>query len=303
MLIDFETLHRTYLIGSAVNGTWLFTPTNHSDPRKGFYPCSHQVFSNHALQIALSIYNSVDGGGNCISVSHCLYLLFSKKTQGTYLLTKDPARIAFHLDVGVAGELYGLAVGHTESIDYKAIRPGKAPKAISGTTSYRDGRRVVVLRASSSTEGRATSVEVELDHASSIALAAYCLGYGRLLYPSLSDAAVQGLLSNPHSYSRACAENPLPVTVDAPNAGSARAEASRVTEAESVRHAVAPAMPFAPDVVRLHKVIWAIGNQKWPSMQLSALQAMQKLDDLAHLKRLIDSGNAGDFREWDAFLG
>ena len=58
MLIDFETMHRTYLIGWSQDGTWRFTPTNEREPRKGLYASSHQVFSNHALQIAISLYNA-----------------------------------------------------------------------------------------------------------------------------------------------------------------------------------------------------------------------------------------------------
>lgn len=300
MLIDFETLHRTYLIGRPENGTWRFTPTNEREPRKGIFPSSHQVFSNHALQIALSIYNSVDSAGNCVGVSHCLYLQFSRKAQGRYLLANDPDRIAFHLDIGVAGELYGLAVGHCENATYRAVRSGKAPKTIAGVATYREGRRLVVLRASSTKEGQPVSVEVELDHAAAIALAAHCLGYGRLLYPSFSDSAVQSLLWSPAQYSRACAEKSNAEHREAPALSPLEQGAGQ--DPEPTEQSSPPTKSFGPEVVRLHKVIWAIGNQKWPGMKLPVLQAMQRLDDTAYLKRLIDSGNAGDFREWDAFL-
>lgn len=302
MLIDFETLHRTYFVGWSQDGSWRYAPTNEREPRKGFYPSSHQVFSNHALQIALSIYNTVDAVGNCVGVNHCLFLLFTRKEQGKYLLVSDQARIGFHLDIGVAGELYGLAVGHYDTTSYSAVRSGKSPKAMTGTATFRDGRRVIVLRASTSLKGHLNSIEVELDRASAIALAAHCLAYGRLLYPSLSDAAVQSLLSNPSPYFRACAEKPP--TDQMPMETPATAERGG-SSLESVLHSTASfglAATFTPQIVRLHKVIWAIGNKKWPAMMLPALQAIQKLDDAAHLQRLIDSGNRGDFSEWDAYL-
>lgn len=301
MLIDFEKLHRTYLIGKPHGGVWRFTPANQDEPRKGFYPSSHQVFSNHALQIALSIYNSVDGDGYCIGVHHCLYLLFSRKERGKYLLGNDLNRIGFHLDIGVAGELYGLAVGHCDNAEYRAVREGKAPKSISGVAIYRAGRRIIVLRAGTSKDGQAITIEVELDRAGAIALAAYCVGYGRLLYPSLSDTAVQNLLSSPAPIFRACAEISSSEPPSHPIGETAFSEEGC---GGSLNQGTAtPAPHFSNEVLRLHKVIWAIGNQKWPSMKLPALQAIQKLDDAAVLRRLIANGNAGDFREWDSYLG
>ncbi len=302
MLIDFETVHRTYFVGWSQDGSWRYTPTNDREPRKGFYASSHQVFSNHALQIALSIYNTVDAVGNCVGINHCLFLLFSRKEQGKYLLVSDQARIGFHLDLGVAGDLYGLAVGHYDSTSYRAVRSGKSPKAITGTATFRDGRRVIALSASTYLNGHLNAIEVELDRAAAIALAAHCLAYGRLLYPSLGDAAVQSLLSNPSPYFRACAEKSptdqmsreTPATAE--TGGSSRESALHST----ANSGLAPT--FSPQIVRLHKAIWAIGNKKWPSMMVPALQSIQKLDDAVHLQRLIDSGNRGDFREWDAYL-
>jgi len=294
VLIDFETMHRTYLIGWSQDGTWRFTPTNEREPRKGLYASSHQVFSNHALQIAISLYNATDDAGHCIAVSHCLYLLFSRKDGGTYKLSRDSGRIGFHLDVGVAGELYGLAAGHRDSFHYRVVRAGRPPKTLSGAVVYRDSRRFVLLNASSSKDGQSRSVEVELDRAAIIALSAHCIGYGKLLYPSLSDATVQALLSSPSTNFRACAENE-------PAKGLAQPDS--VTGApDAAPQNTAPARHVTKEVARLHKVIWAIGNQKWPRMKLPALQVIQKLDEPDVLQRLIDSGNAGDFREWDTFL-
>lgn len=296
MLIDFERLHRTYLIGRSENGSWRFTAANATEPRKGIYLSSHQVFSNQALQIALSLYNSTDEAGQCVGVSHCLFLLFTRKQDGRYLLSSDPNRLGFHLDIGVAGELYSLAVGQTSSMSYRAVRAGKAPKSISGSAIYRDGSRVIVLRADSARAGHPISIEIEMDRAASIALAAYCIGYGRFLYPSFSDVAVQSLLSTPTPNFRACAENftPSPVSGDEPSVPLAQPGTSSWNQNGAA---------FAKsDIAKLRKAVWAIGNQKWPKMELSALQAIQRLDDASVLQSLIDSGNDGNFKAWDSYL-
>ncbi|HDS1721534.1 hypothetical protein NPS53_08495 [Pseudomonas putida] len=303
MLIDFETLHRTYLIGWPQDGSWRFTPANEREPRKGLYASSHQVFSNNALQMALSIYNAIDEEGHCVGVNHCLYLLFSRKEGGTYKLSRDPGLISFHLDLGIAGELYGLVAGHCDSIDYRVVRAGKPPKNLAGGAVYRDSRRHVVLRASTSKDGQQRSIEVELDRAALIALGAHCIGYGKLLYPSLSDATVQGLLSSPTSNFRACAEIHTPVPESQPAQSSVVNNGDHEAMPVTVHRTPAPRPHVGTELGRLQKAIWAIGNQKWPSMKLPVLQAIQKLDDPEALQRLIDSGNAGDFREWDTYLG
>lgn len=300
MLIDFDNYHRTYLVGHSEGGFWRFTPANQNDPRKGVYLSSHQVFSNNALQIALSLYNSVDGGGHCVGVSHCLYLLFSRKQEGKYLLSGDTGRLSFHLDIGIAGELYDLALGHSDTFCYRVVRSGKAPKSITGKAVYRDGRRVVALRADTAREGRAHSIEVEMDRSATIALGAHCIGYGRLLYPSLSDVAVQSLLSTPVPYFRACAEN---AGVNQPSSNEQVSvlpshKASHPSNNSPVSASSSPSQAL----VKLRSAVWAIGKQKWPGMELVALQAIQRLEDAAQLQELVDSGNKGDFRGWDAFL-
>lgn len=300
MLIDFDNYHRTYLVGYSESGAWRFKPANQSDPRKGKYLSSHQVFSNNALQIALSIYNTVDGAGHCVGVSHCLYLLFSRKQEGKYLLSSDTSRLNFHLDIGIAGELYDLALGHSDTFCYRVVRTGRPPKSIFGKAVYRDGRRVVTLRADTAREGRAHSIEVEMDRSATIALGAHCIGYGRLLYPSLSDAAVHSLLSTPVPYFRACAENP---GVNQPSSN----EQAIASPCHRTAHPPNTAPVSGPNssnhaVAKLRSAVWAIGKQKWPRMELQALQAIQRLEDAAHLQELVDSGNQGDFRGWDAFL-
>lgn len=295
MLIDFETIHRTYLLGGSVDNVWQFTPTNPIDPRKGMIVSSHTVFSNHALQVAIHLYNRVGDSGQCISVSHCLLLCFSHKVDGRYPLNSDDGRVTFHLDLGVASEIYALATGHADTFSYRAVRRGRAPKSIEGQAFYRDGRRGITLRAVGAAERRNVSIDVELDRADQIAIAAHCLGYGRLLYPSLSDTAVHELLSPSQPKLRACAENPpdsqahgIPHSDPHPTLPPQQAQGSN--------------NPATADLSKLRRVIWAIGNQKWPRMQLQALQRIQKLDDAGVLQALIAEANRDNFARWDAYL-
>ena len=283
MLIDFEELHRTYMIGRPVQGVWQYLPTNEKAPRSGFFPSSHQVFSNNALQIAVYLYNSVSDAGICTGVSHCLYLNFTHKDGSSYLLNNDKSRLAFNLDLGLAGELYSLAIGLVDEFKYRVVRSRKTPKSIHGAALAKDGRRIVCLMAEGSKDGTPIRIEVDLDKADLIALAAHCIAYGRMLYPSLSDTAVQSLLAAASSNSRACAEN-----------GQAGMASSTPSEA------VQPAS--SPELSRHRRAIWAIGNQKWPSKNIEALQRIQAIDSAAKLQALIDEANNGDFRTWDSYL-
>ncbi len=295
MLVDFEGLHREYLVGALANNVWLYKPTNDRDPRKGIYPSSHQIFSNAGLQVALCVYNSVNDARQCVGVSHCLYLNFSRKVDGTYLLNNDRARITFNLDLGAASELSNFVTGEADDFSYRAVRSGRAPKGVRGVAVVRAGKRIVSLCADATQDGQGTRIEIELDRAAQIAIAAHCLAYGRLLYPSLSDAAVQSLMAPPRNV-RACAEKS---TGDGPIAEVPDQERAPTMPA---REALSGHAAPSPELARLGKVVWAIGNQKWPRMTRDALKAIQSIKDASRLQELIDQGNAGDFRGWDSYL-
>lgn len=291
MLIDYENIHRTYLIGRHVGDDWEYEPTHARDPRKGMIVSSHTAFSNNALQLSIHLYNRVNERGRCIGVSHCLLLCFSHKVGGSYRLNNDENRITFHLDLGVAAELYSVAVGHAGQCSYRAVRKGRAVKSIEGEEAIRNGRRIVTIRATGGGEGRSSSIEIDLGKADLIALAAHCVGYARVLYPSLSDTAIQELLSATSPNSRACAENQdAPTEVPRPTGGEMRADHQRTSGASSV------------NFDKLRRTIWAIGNQKWESMRLDALQRIQQLDDASLLQELINEAHAQDFTRWDAYL-
>lgn len=292
MLIDFENTHRTFLVGSLVDKVWQFTPTNEREPRSGFFPASHQIFSNAALQVALHLYNNVNERGQCIGVSHCLYLNFTRKIDGQYKLNNDTGRVTFRLDLGTASDLYGFVTGADDEFRYRVVRSGRAPKLIQGSCIWRDGTRVAVLRGE---DGRkeAASIEVDLDRTAQIAVAAFCVAYARLLYPSLGEAAALAIMTPPRK-TRACAEkNELSQRpADAAASAGQQANTSQALDDAATTQTLR----------RLRKAIWAIGNQKWPGMTLKALQAIQALNDPVRLQSLIDQGNAGDFTAWNEYV-
>lgn len=288
MLIDFEGAHRTYLVGRSEGAKWVFTPANANDPKKGIMLSSHTVFSNNALQLSLHLYNRLDQQGACVGVTHCLLLCFSHKQGGSYPLSSDPSRITFHLDLGVAAELYSVAMGHNVEWTHRLVRQGRSAKTIGGVTVTCDSRTVVKLKASTSASAQNVAIEVELSKADAIALAAHCVAYGRLLYPALSDVAIQAMLSDVGSNSRACAEL-----------------GTNAASAPDTHPGAAPGAGRRPipssDLAKLGRVIWAIGNQKWVHKDLDALKRIQQINDHAVLQSLIDDANAGDFTRWDAY--
>ncbi len=294
MLVDFAEIHKTFLVPRQTEHGWVYAASNAESPKKGFFPSTHQIFSNHALQIAIYIYNNSSNAGRCDSVSHCLYLNFTRKAIGKYLLNNDPDRVTFNLDVGIAMSLYRFVVGLSDVFTYSAIRSGKAPKQLKGYADYCDGERSLVLVAETVKDGQASRVEVELSNASRIAIAAHAIGYGKLLYPALADTVIQGMFSTPDL------ARPASTCVERDASGDEQGEStehskSRACAENSARPAVDPRQ-------KLTRVVWAIGNQKWPRMRIDALKKIQTIDDLQTLQSLVDEANRGDFTNWDAYL-
>ena len=220
-----------------------------------------------------------------------------------YLLNKDDHRVAINLDLGIAGELYGLAQGHRDSFSYSAIRSGKAPKRLYGAAFFRDGRRYVALRAEFVKSGVSIKIEVELDRAALIALAAHCLAYGKLLYPSLSDSVVQTLLSDTVAGIRACAESQI-ATISVLDKNPSKI--NQESEKDGFRACAedSPGQSSSKSLLpeSLRGVIWAIGNKKWTKMRLDALQRIQAIEDKDRAQAMINEANQGDFKSWDAYL-
>lgn len=301
MLIDFLATHRKYLVAhESDGGIWEYTPSNGDDPKKGTYLASHQIFSNHGLQVAIYIYNGLGEHNRCTRVSHCLHLNFSHKANGAYLLDRDKARITFNLPVGEAKALYAFVLGLVDHFHYRVVRPGRAPKTLTGQVAYDGGERRVILSALSS-EGSRNGISLDLSSSAAVMLAAHALGYGQLLFPQLSDVAVQNMFSTVPQGFRACAEG-----------NNAHLQASeRKTESE-MHEGPSPDPSFRACAEKpvsgeqragIERAVWAIGHQKWPGMRIDALKRIQALADLAQMQQLVKEANAGDFRGWNTFLG
>lgn len=296
MNIDFSYLHKTYLVAQYVDNNWLYTKTNDRNPKKGVYPSSMQIFSNHALQVAIYLYNGVNAQGLTTSVHHCLYLNFSHKMDNQYLLNNDPDRIAFNLDIGTAKQLYCFAVGLTDAFQYTAIRTNKAPKKITSSVEYVNATRVVKLTAASAKGGELSKVTIELTESDLIGIAVYALGYGRLLYPALSDSALQSIYTS--LATTLLVRNP-PISNELMHVSAPSPDANE----EPKTRACAENRPAdEAKFNRLRKAIWAIGQQKWPGMKIEALKRIQNEQDSNLLQSLVDQANLGDFRSWDSYL-
>jgi hypothetical protein len=297
MLVDFKEVHSRYLQPVISGRSVTYNAANPDNPKLGFFPASHQIFSNNALQVALYIYNPGDmNQGQCSSVSHCLYLNFTNKSQGQYLLNNDSDRITFQLDVGVAKSLYQFTTGLTSKFEYRAVRQGKAPKVLKGYVENNGKEEVVVLEAATVNDVGNNIIRVQLSASSGMALSAYALGYARLLYPSFSDMALLSMFSIVRQ-AAPTASTPKSPSEEAPLAHFPGAAEPQIRACADL----APQPSNSHRDKRLARVIWAIGNQKWHNMRIDALQAIQAEPD-TRLQELIDQANRGDFRQWDSYL-
>lgn len=291
VLIDFEEVHRTYLIPMYRDGNWTYQPTNAENPKLGRHVSTHQIFSNNGLQVAIYLYNSVTEAGLCSGVSHCLHLTFSRKDKGKYLLSKDEQRITFNFDLGKAKAIYGFVMGLRDDLNVRVVRTGRSPKTLLGRGEVREGERIVTLTADSP-KG---SVSVELSETAQFVLAAHALAYGRLLFPSLTDCAIQQMFLPAPVVFRACAETE---TTGTDTEGAPISDFNACAEQTlAQRH-----LEASPQRDKLKRVVWAIGQKKWPAMRLDALQRIQNEASLPDMQRLVDEANSGSFLGWDAYL-
>lgn len=287
MNIDFQSIHERYLTAQQVGDQWLYRLANHINPKSGKQLVSHQVFSNHGLQAGITIYNTTFSSDTAQSVSHALTLTFSRKVDGKYLLRNDDGRISFYLDLGHAKALYRFVMGLDASLHIRLVRSGRAPKSLFGACSAGAETHCLTLTADEK-----ASISVQLSDTDSLAIASFAIGYGRLLYPSLSDVAIQQMFMSGRGRVRACAEAHQEIESSPPRDFRACAES---LPAEN--HIVESAQR-----ARLKKAIWAIGQNKWPSMRIEALQKIQMTASDAELQRLVDQGNDCQFQAWDAYL-
>lgn len=300
MLIDFADAHRQYLVGFAGDNGWEFTPVNPSNHEAGRYFASHQIFSSHALGLALCIRNGVSREGVATSASAGLKLSFSHRHRGNYLLNKDQNKITLTLGINGAGSLYSWLRGRSPTFNHEIVRPNAPPKLLTGF-ELKGGQFDKIIRATQYGDtGEATLIEVGLSQEHIFHLQMYCIGLGRLLYPSISDAAIMEHL--------VCMTG-VPPEAGTPDAEppSARAEdpgnallGGQSADYESVggQALLAPSSTDA-GLARQRKAIYAVGVSKWPAKRKDVITYIQDSGTPDGLNRLIQEGNAGDFSGWD----
>ncbi|KPC02175.1 hypothetical protein QO021_29365 (plasmid) [Pseudomonas amygdali pv. lachrymans] len=292
MLIDFETVHRTYLKGCMDGGVWSFTPVNPAKPRTGKHLSTHQVFSNAGLGVALYLRNDFEGT-RAIKVHAGLKLVFSRKVKGKFLLHEDGQKISLTLDMGGVRGLYAWLAGDTPHFSYEIIRPDAPKKQLSGFEA--DLEFPLSMRAfENDSDGSARSILVGLSDADIFHLQLHCLGLAKLLYPSLSDTALLAHMKPRLKAAPSC--TPTNASPDPDNMGSGPTE--RPAEAHD------PAIPASGEALpdldpeQAKRAVFAVGKNRWPRKDIGTIEQIQN-GPVEAMDRFVKAGNAGDFTEWD----
>ncbi|WP_439126013.1 MAG: hypothetical protein ACNJA3_29355 (plasmid) [Pseudomonas rhizophila] len=296
MLIDFETVHRTYLKGSMDEAGWSFTPVNPTKPRAGRHLSTHQVFSNAGLGVALYLRNDFEAG-RAIKVHVGLKLVFSRKVNGKFLLQDDMQKISLTLDMGGVRSLYAWLAGDIPNFAYEIIRPEAPKKQVAGFET--DLEFPLSIRAfENETDGSARSILVGLADTDIFHLQLHCLGLAKLLYPSLSDTALLA-----HMKPRVKASTSCTSTIGTPSHVKEVPEPS-----ESPAEAPLDSIPangdglLEFDVEKAKKAVFAVGKNRWPRKDIGTIEHIQN-GPVSAMDRFVKAGNAGDFTEWDKIYG
>lgn len=296
MLIDFDTVHRTYLKGSMVDGAWSFNPVNPAKPRTGRHLSTYQVFSNAGLGVALYMRNDFEGT-RAIKVHVGLKLVFSRKAKGKFLLQDDAQKISLTLDMGGVRALYAWLAGDTGSFSYEIIRPDAPKKQVTGFET--DLEFPLSIRAfENDSDGCDRSILVGLADADIFHLQLHCLGLAKLLYPSLSDTALLA-----HMKPRLRAAPSLAASTATPSEANLPPGALECSTEAPVDSKPLSAVSLQDyDLEKSKKAVYAVGKNRWPRKDIDTIEHIQNGPADA-MDRFVKAGNAGDFSEWDRIYG
>lgn len=305
MLVDFAEYHARHLVSRKAGDQWLYDPVNPRNPHNGKHVASRQIFSNNALGVALYVRNQLDSEFRAVGVFTALKLSFSRKVEGTYLLNKDEKHLSLALDIHGVRQLYTWVQGIQQTFRSEIVKPGTPPKSITG---YRmqSGQFPHSLKAIGHTSsGEQAIIDVGLSDGDLFTLAMYCIGYCKLLYPSIDGAVIERLLAIPqiaaargegggteekfvHAQT-SDSHADIPETVSPPRSSVEQMELERRPD-EMIPTTL---------MLRAQKAIFAIGMQKWPKKNRAAIEYIQDVATHAAMDRLIKAANTGDFTEWD----
>lgn len=275
VLIDFVETHRKYLQGEMTPLGWSFEPIHPARNASAVYLSNYTAFSTNALLVAISVRNDFNEHGLAVKAHAGLIMVFSRKVDGAYLLSKDPERISITLDMGGVRSLYAWLAGREASFVYESLRPGAPRKLIEGT----EGAVGSDLQLSAEdylgqkVRGR---ISLFLSATDIFHIQMHCLGLAKLLYPSISDSAlIEHLIPRPNHL----VPPPTPAQNAAPLDGPT-AEAGTYSIQERRR------------------AVYAVGMNKWPKRNVETIEHIQQSSE-AIMDSLIRAGNAGDFSGWD----
>ncbi|MBM5458959.1 hypothetical protein H8F21_15435 [Pseudomonas sp. P66] len=292
MLIDFESVHQRYLVGSNTDGVWQYEPVNPRSPRAGKHLSSYQVFSNAGLGVALYLRNDFEGE-LATKVHVGLKLIFSRKVRESFLLQKDDQKISLTLDMGGVRALYAWLAGETPAFTYEIVRPDAPKKQITGFET--DLAFPLSIRASESDAfGTGRSITVGLADADIFHLQLHCLGLAKLLYPSLSDTALLA-----HLKPRVSAKQQIHAPLQPPSANDEPPQAPEVApEQRYISDASVGSPASHVDPERSKRAVFAVGKTRWPRKDIATIEHIQQ-GPVEAMDRFVKAGNAGDFTEWD----
>lgn len=277
MIIDFEDAHSRYLVARRDGSDWCYVPVNESK-KAGLHLCSHQVFSTNGLGMALYLRNSYTNE-KATRVHTSVKLRFSNKVDGEYLLAKDKYGISVELSIGAAGMLYDWLTYGESRFRYEVPTPSGATKALEGFVTE-DGTPILRISEYRSHEGW-NKIDVTLDSEACFHLKMHCIALGRLLYPTLGSDAVIACMRpqrRPAGWGKDSESNP---TTQTPG------------------QTIKPAQVSSDVAAGRRKGVFAVGINKWPAKRRDVIEHIQHNYNPDDHDRLIKSGNAGDFSEWD----
>lgn len=289
--INFEAVHERYLRGGMEDDRYVFELVSPSNPKAAKHLSTHQIFSNNAIGVAVTLRNEVDEKGIATKVHAGLKLVFSQKKNGGYLLHNDPERITLNLDLAGVKQLYAFLKGWSASLTYDLVRFGVAPRQILGYVS--DTEFLLTLRVSEfNPNGNPRSISVGLSDGDAFHLEMYCLALVKLLYPSFSDTtlsdAMRPRIATAVSLNLPRAETPAPSPC-LPHVATRAAQPDAREDGLS-------STSLNPQ--RCRTAVFAVGMQKWPRAHRPTIEFIQE-GSVEVMDRLIKAGNLGDFSEWE----
>ncbi|MAG65499.1 MAG: hypothetical protein CMK74_06450 [Pseudomonadales bacterium] len=291
MLIDFAAAHKTYLQGRSEQGQWVFNLANPGNPRAWKHLASHQIFSNHALGIALAVRNEVSDTGKATAAFTGLRLSFSSKVNGRYPLMQDPGKISVTLGIEGVRYLYSWLRGYQSTFSYDLVRRDKAPISLSGFES--DSHFTHTLRATTTAvDGAQTRIDVGLNAGDTFSMTMFCVGFAQLLYPSITSDLVASHLLVAGTPERTSAQEP-----PQPHHSHAKGSLAESQGSQPLEECIT--QPASLERSKVQRAIYAVGMSKWKRQNLQVIEYIQQTASIERMDELIKAGNRGDFSGWE----